>query len=95
VAASARPRTRWWSELDSFGEHVISDYRKNASKKTVFIGSKQQYVTYYEYLPRLSKLIIDEIDRVLARHYGFTEEELDFIINYGIKYLMGEDTKEE
>jgi len=26
---------------------------------------------------------------VLARHYGFTEEELDFIINYEIKYRMG------
>ena len=27
--------------------------------------------------------------RVLAAHYGFTEEELDFIINYDIKYRMG------
>lgn len=27
-----------------------------------------------------SKPIIDEIDRVLAKHYGFTDEELDFII---------------
>jgi len=36
-------------------------------------------------------LIIDEIDRVLARHYGFTDEELDFIINYDIKYRMGDD----
>ncbi len=36
-----------------------------------------------------SKPIIDEIDRVLAKHYGFTEEELDFIINYDIKYRMG------
>jgi len=34
---------------------------------------------------------IDEIDRVLARHYGFTEEELDFIIHYDIKYRMGRD----
>jgi len=25
----------------------------------------------------------------LAKHYGFTEEELDFIINYDIKYRMG------
>ena len=33
--------------------------------------------------------IIDEIDRVLAQHYGFTDEELDFIINYDIKYRMG------
>ncbi|MBA3248016.1 MAG: hypothetical protein H0T63_08030 [Pyrinomonadaceae bacterium] len=35
------------------------------------------------------ELIIDEIDRVLAKHYGFTDEELDFIINYDIKYRMG------
>ena len=27
----------------------------------------------------------------LARHYGFTDEELDFIINYDIKYRMGAD----
>ena len=31
------------------------------------------------------------IDRVLAGHYGFTEEELDFIINYDIKYRMGRE----
>ena len=36
-----------------------------------------------------SKPIIDEIDRVLAEHYGFTDEELDFIVNYDIKYRMG------
>ncbi len=38
---------------------------------------------------KLSKPIIDEIDRVLAQHYGFTDEELDFIINDDIKYRMG------
>ncbi|WP_304286640.1 hypothetical protein [Porphyromonas uenonis] len=37
------------------------------------------------------KPIIDEIDKVLAEHYGFTEEELDFIINYDIKYRMGDE----
>jgi len=41
------------------------------------------------------KSLIDEIDRVLAKHYGFTEEELDFIINYDIKYRMGKDNDEE
>jgi hypothetical protein len=41
--------------------------------------------------PRLSKSIVDEIDKVLAKHYGFTEEELDFIINYDIKYRMGSE----
>lgn len=28
---------------------------------------------------------------MLERHYGFTDEELDFIINYDIKYRMGDD----
>jgi hypothetical protein len=45
----------------------------------------------------------DEIDRVLAAHYGFTDEELDFIpstklragINYDIKYRMGRNTAED
>ena len=41
--------------------------------------------------PKFSKSVIDEIDRVLAQHYGFTDEELDFIINYDIKYRMGRD----
>jgi len=26
---------------------------------------------------------------VLAKHYGFTDEQLDFITNYDIKYRMG------
>ena len=40
---------------------------------------------------KLSDAIIDEIDELLAKHYGFTEEELDFIINYDIKYRMGDE----
>ena len=36
-----------------------------------------------------AKAIIDETDSVLAQHYGFTDEELDFIINYDIKYSIG------
>jgi hypothetical protein len=36
--------------------------------------------------PGKSKYIIDEIDHVLAQYYGFTDEELDFLLNYDIKY---------
>lgn len=42
-----------------------------------------------------SKPIIDEIDKVLADHYGFTDEELDFIINYDIKYRMGKELEND
>ncbi len=42
-------------------------------------------------------------DKVLARHYGFTDEESDFIpsaslrtgINYDIKYRMGKELDAE
>lgn len=37
------------------------------------------------------------IDRVLAQHQkkteGSTDEELDFIVNYAIKYRMGRDSE--
>jgi hypothetical protein len=48
-------------------------------------------VEYDEYYPAKAKDIIDQIDCLLAQHYGFTQEELDFIINYDIKYRMGKE----
>lgn len=48
----------------------------------------------FAYQKKYSKPIIDEIDKILAKHYGFTEEELDFIINYDIKYRMGDELNE-
>lgn len=51
-------------------------------------------VEYQEYYPAKAKPTIDQIDSVLADHYGFTDEELDFIINYDIKYRMGLDEGE-
>ena len=49
----------------------------------------------FAYQKKLSKPIVDKIDKVLAKHYGFTEEELDFIINYDIKYRMGDELNED
>ena len=37
-----------------------------------------------------SKHLIKSIDHVLSEHYGLTDEELDYIINYDIKYRMGQ-----
>ena len=52
-------------------------------------------VEYDQFFPRLSKPLMDEIDAVLAGHYGFTAEELDYIVNYDIKYRLGRADKEE
>jgi len=43
---------------------------------------------------QISKGIIDKIDRRLATLYGLSNEELDFIRNYDIKFRMS-DTEAE
>ena len=40
-------------------------------------------------IPKFSKSIIDEIDHALGKHYSFSEDETDFIINFNIKYRVG------
>ena len=60
-------------------------------RRRVYVYKTSGRVEYDEFYMKLSKPIIDEIDKVLAKHYGFTDEELDFIINYDIKYRMGDE----
>jgi hypothetical protein len=70
---------------------LMNSYEDNVQiKKANSSGIRERY-----YQPRLSKPIIDEIDKILAEHYGLTEAELDFIINYDIKYRMGKELEEE
>ena len=59
------------------------------------ITTKAGTIRFQEYSSRLSKSIIDENDRVLARHYGFTDKELEFIINYDIKCRMGKPSADK
>ncbi|MBU1013301.1 MAG: Eco57I restriction-modification methylase domain-containing protein [Bacteroidetes bacterium] len=79
---------------------LMEDYKLNKKVKRK-ATKKSGEVEYEEIYPRRSKQFIDQIDTVLAQHYCFTEEELDFIINYDIKYRMGktlfgeEDNDEE
>ncbi len=67
---------------------MMKDFKLNAKTLTNNYGAYGT-LSIQTFQPRLSKPIIDEIDRVLGKHYGFTDEELDFIINYDIKYRMG------
>ena len=83
-----RPRQGQQQDWLPLAEKLLDDMQSNAARKT--INTKQNHVIEYDEISASSsKPIIDEIDTVLAAHYGFTEEELDFIINYDIKYRMG------
>ena len=50
---------------------------------------KHDTLTVQCIVPKHAKSVIDQIDEVLSKQYRFTPEELDFIINYDIKYRMG------
>ena len=69
--------------LRSYAQCLMRDFR-----------AKEEYGTYrdkiiYKVYARKSKKIMDEIDRILASHYGLTEKELNFIANYDLEYRMG------
>ena len=89
-ALAASPSRAQFMDL---ARSLMQDLRDNSKNRTMRF--KHDTLTVQCIYPKASKSLIDEIDRLLARHYGFTEEELDFIINYDIKYRMGADTEEE
>lgn len=78
------------SELIKLSDNLEKNLRANAVFYEINSKTKglNRTVTYNK---SISKPYMDTIDYALAEHYGFTEEELDFIINYDIKYRMGDE----
>jgi Eco57I restriction-modification methylase len=75
-------------------KRLMADLKANAMRESIRTTDGDR-ITYDAYSGLESKKIIDEIDSVLSRHYRFTDEELDFIINYDIKYRMGRESEAE
>ncbi len=78
------------NKLIELSERLLIDLQENSYFQEAYY-KKYGLLKLQVFQPRISKQIIDKIDTVLAEHYGFTEEELDFIINYDIKYRMGKE----
>ncbi len=82
------------SDLIALGARYLKDLDKNS---TMLVREQKQTGTTetQSFKIQKSKPILDEIDTVLAKHYGFTAEELDFILNYDIKYRLGRTAETE
>ena len=65
----------------------MESFQANSEKKT--IRTKKGEIVYQEFSPKATKTALDDVDCSLASELGFTPDELDFIINYDIKYRMG------
>lgn len=81
------------SKLVSISKRLMDDIQKNSRlSRMTFSHDTLTIQTIY---PKQSKGIIDSIDKLLADYFGLSEEEYDFIVNYEIKYRMGQDFGEE
>lgn len=69
-------------------EGILADYPKQTLKESCKADFCKGYF-HRLYKKKLSKSIMDQLNTVLAQHYGFTEGKLNFIINYDIKCRMG------
>jgi hypothetical protein len=81
-------------ELRIANKSLMRSLQANGQRRSIRY-KKTGLVEYDEFYPKLSKPQIDDIDNILARYYKLTEDELDFILNYDIKYRLGRESETE
>jgi hypothetical protein len=77
------------SELESIYSIYLKDIEKN-----VKIRQTKKYAnidSFREYKISKSKHIIDKIDLAIQDSYGLTDEEINFIINYDLKFRTDDE----
>ena len=66
---------------------VYSDYLQDLKKHSKIKKVNYSIIkSYREFYPRYSKHLIDQIDYLIKELYCLTDEELQFIINYDIRF---------
>lgn len=73
------PNPKYYNKI----KKLSSELEKKLEKTKKFIGSKQ---IDYEYKHKICKKEIDHIDEFIGEIYDFTNEEIDYIKNFAIKY---------
>jgi hypothetical protein len=81
------------ASLTDLGRALMDDMRRNSARLRADYATSGR-VEYDQFYPRKSKPLMDQIDRTLARHYGLNQEELDFVLNYDIKFRTGATAEE-
>lgn len=80
--------------LSLLGEELSEDLARNSEVRTRN-QTRTGLVELQTFFVPKSKPLIDKVDRVLSEHYPLSPNELDYIINYDIKYRMGDELFEE
>jgi hypothetical protein len=88
------PIQKPFGEFKRLSGEIERDYTKKS--RTITMNNKLTGMVELQSIsPARSKEFLDRIDTLLASYFQFTEEELDFIINYDIKLRVGPDAESE
>lgn len=72
------------------GRNLNSALKKSAVQKAIKTRDGAE-ISYAEFRVAESKSLLDQIDERMAHYYGLTPEESSFLVNYDIKYRMGQE----
>ena len=73
-------------------ENIYKLYLKDLHNNSKIKKVNYSHITEYrEYYARRSKHLIDKIDLAIKDAYGLTDEEINFIINYDIKFRTDDE----
>ncbi|MEQ4724932.1 DNA methyltransferase [Nonomuraea sp. B19D2] len=75
--------SEWGDAFLELSEELDADLIRHSEMR------KMGKLTIQCFLPVRSKSIIDHVDRLLASHYGLSDEELDWVVNFDLKYRIG------
>ena len=84
---------RHGEDLSVLSSELMKNLKSTSEYRTMSFGGQELKVQCI--IPRHSKAIIDQIDTIISRHFHFTDNALDFILNYDIKYRLGADADED
>lgn len=80
--------------LIKFNEELMEDLQKNAIRRRIrYHGTG--WIEYDEFYPKKSKALIDRIDEEVRKHYGLSDEQLDYLLNFDIKFRLGQGKEDE
>ena len=73
----------------ALSDRLMEAMHENSAEKEV--STKKGTIRYQEFYAKPVKPLFDEIDAALTEHFGLTDEEFDFVVNYDLKYRIGTD----
>jgi hypothetical protein len=85
-----------WNQDDwcALSAKLMRSLKENSLRK--IISTKQGHKVEYDEINAVeSKSVIDEIDSALAAVFSLSSNELDFVMNYDLKYRVGSEKEQE